>query len=71
MCFSAAGASLPPHTIILQALGGRTEGFARMDQPSNSDALALARHAAASWIQQALKQHFTLARAMALASERT
>jgi hypothetical protein len=44
---------------------------ARMNnQPSDSDALALARHAAASWIQEALKQNFTLARATALASER-
>ncbi len=42
-----------------------------MNQPSNSDALALTRHAAASWIQDALKQNFTLARATALASERT
>jgi len=33
--------------------------------------LALARHAAASWIQEALKQNFTLVRATALASERT
>lgn len=31
----------------------------------------MARHAAASWIQEALKQNFTLARATALASERT
>lgn len=42
-----------------------------MNQPSESDALALSRHAAASWIQEALKQNFTLARATALASERT
>lgn len=42
-----------------------------MNLPSDSDALALARHAAASWIQEALKQNFTLARATALASERT
>jgi transposase InsO family protein len=42
-----------------------------MNQPSDSDALALARHAAASWIQEAIKQNFTLARATALASERT
>jgi transposase InsO family protein len=42
-----------------------------MNEPSDSDALALARHAAASWIQEALKQNFTLARATALASERT
>jgi hypothetical protein len=42
-----------------------------MNPPSDSDALALARHAAASWIQEALKQNFTLARATALASERT
>lgn len=42
-----------------------------MNQPSDSDALALVRHAAASWIQEALKQNFTLARATALASERT
>ncbi len=41
-----------------------------MNQPSDSDALALARHAAASWIQEALKQNFTLVRATALASER-
>ena len=41
------------------------------NQPSDSDALALTRHAAASWIQEALKQNFTLARATALASERT
>jgi putative transposase len=42
-----------------------------MNQPSDSDALALARHAAATWIQEALKQNFTLVRATALASERT
>lgn len=42
-----------------------------MNQPSTFDALALARHAAATWIQEALKQNFTLARATALASERT
>lgn len=42
-----------------------------MNQPADTDALALARHAAASWIQEALKQHFTLARATALASQRT
>jgi transposase InsO family protein len=41
-----------------------------MNQPSDSDALALARHAAATWIAEALKQNFTLARATALASER-
>jgi transposase InsO family protein len=42
-----------------------------MKEPSDSDALALARHAAASWIQEALQQNFTLVRATALASERT
>ena len=42
-----------------------------MNEPSPTDALALARHAAATWIQEALKQNFTLARATALASERT
>jgi putative transposase len=42
-----------------------------MNQPSDSDALALVRHAAATWIQEALAQNFTLARATALASERT
>jgi len=42
-----------------------------MNQPSESDALALVRHAAVSWIAEALKQNFTLARATALASERT
>lgn len=42
-----------------------------MNQPSPSDELALARHAAVSWIQQALKENYTLARATALASERT
>jgi putative transposase len=42
-----------------------------MNQPSDSDALALVRHAAASWIQEALAQNFTLVRATALASERT
>jgi putative transposase len=41
-----------------------------MNQPTDSDALALVRHAAATWIQEALKQNFTLARATALASER-
>jgi transposase InsO family protein len=41
-----------------------------MKQPSDSDHLALARHAAASWIAEAITQHFTLARATALASER-
>src|SRR5512140_2593741 len=42
-----------------------------MNHPSDSDASALARHAAVSWIAEALKQNFTLARATALASERT
>jgi transposase InsO family protein len=42
-----------------------------MNEPADSDALALVRHAAATWIQEALKQNFTLARATALASERT
>jgi putative transposase len=42
-----------------------------MNQPTDWDALALARHAAVSWIQEALKQNFTLVRATALASERT
>ena len=42
-----------------------------INQASDTDALALARHAAATWIQEALQQHFTLARATALASERT
>lgn len=42
-----------------------------MNEPSHSDATALARHAAVSWIQEALKQNYTLARATALASERT
>lgn len=42
-----------------------------MNEPPNSEALALARHAAATWIQEALKQNFTLIRAIALASERT
>ncbi len=41
-----------------------------MNQPSDSEASALARHAAASWIQEAIAQNFTLARATALASER-
>src|SRR5436309_3380682 len=39
------------------------------DHPSSTE-LALARHAAVSWIQQALEQNCTLARALALASER-
>ena len=42
-----------------------------MNQPSDSEALALARHAAVSWIAEALKQNFTLARATTLASERS
>ena len=42
-----------------------------MNEPSKSDDQALVRHAAASWIQDALNQGFTLARATALASERT
>ena len=42
-----------------------------MNQPSQSDATALARHAAVTWIQEALKENYTLARATALASERT
>ena len=33
--------------------------------------MALARHAAVTWIQEALKENYTLARATALASERT
>jgi putative transposase len=42
-----------------------------MNQPSEWDTLALARHAAVTWIQEALKENYTLARATALASERT
>jgi putative transposase len=42
-----------------------------MNQPTHTDALALARHAAVTWIQEALNQHFTLVRALSLASERT
>ena len=42
-----------------------------MNQPAHSDATALARHAAVTWIQEALKENYTLARATALASERT
>lgn len=42
-----------------------------MNEPQKPDALALARHAAVSWIQEALKSQFTLARALSLASERT
>jgi putative transposase len=61
-----------PHTrLVFRTWGPRPEAPARMNQPSDSEALALARHAAASWIQEALKQNFTLARATALASERT
>lgn len=41
-----------------------------MNEPQKPDALALARHAAVSWIHEALKEHFTLARALSLASER-
>jgi transposase InsO family protein len=41
-----------------------------MNEPTNTEALALARHAAATWIQEALNQNFTLARATALASQR-
>lgn len=41
-----------------------------MNQPQNSDALALARHAAVTWIQEALKENFTLVRALHLASQR-
>ena len=42
-----------------------------MKEPSNADQEALTRHAAVSWIEEALKENFTLARATALASERT
>ena len=55
----------------MEALGTATEAPARMNQPTEFDALALARHAAVTWIQEALKQNLTLARATVLASERT
>jgi transposase InsO family protein len=42
-----------------------------MNESENTDAGALARHAAATWIEDALKHNFTLARATVLASERT
>jgi len=42
-----------------------------MKQPSDSDALALVRYAATSWIQEALKDNLTFANATALASHRT
>lgn len=38
--------------------------------PNKSDETALARHAAVCWIQEALKENFTLTRALALASQR-
>lgn len=41
-----------------------------MNLPEKSDPSALVRHAAVCWIQEALKENFTLARALALASER-
>jgi transposase InsO family protein len=41
-----------------------------MTKPPSPDALALARHAAVSWVQEAINEHFTLARALSLASER-
>lgn len=41
-----------------------------MTLPSNSDQVALARHAAVCWVQQAIKENFTLTRALTLASER-
>lgn len=41
-----------------------------MNQPPNSEALALARHAAVTWIQEALKENFSLVRALHLASQR-
>ena len=42
-----------------------------MNESTHSDAGALTRHAAVTWIEDALKHHCTLARATALASERT
>lgn len=42
-----------------------------MNEPASSDPLALVRHTAVSWIQEALKENFTLTRALSLASERT
>jgi len=41
-----------------------------MSSPEKSDSLALHRHAAVCWIQEALKENFTLTRALALASQR-
>ena len=38
--------------------------------PDKSNEKALARHAAVCWVQEALKENFTLTRAVALASER-
>jgi putative transposase len=61
----------PPHTVIIADPDGLEKAPGRMNQPSSSDVLALARHSAVSWIQEALQQHFTLARATALASERS
>lgn len=62
---------LTPHTLIIATAGDRAEAQRVSNQTSDSDALALARHAAVTWIQEALKQNFTLVRATALASERT
>ena len=36
----------------MEAVGTRAEAPARMNEPTDSDALALARHAAATWIQE-------------------
>lgn len=41
-----------------------------MKELESSEALALARHAAVTWIQEALKENFSLVRALQLASQR-
>jgi transposase InsO family protein len=42
----------------------------RMATKDSPDPLALAKHAAVCWVEQALREHFSVQRALALASER-
>jgi len=59
-----------PHPLMAAEKRGRADALAPMILPDKSDETALVRHAAVCWIQEALKENFTLTRALALASER-
>ena len=54
----------------MDAWRGYPKDPVHMKSPTENDQVALARHGAVCWVEQAIKENFTLTRALTLASER-